>query len=261
MSSSPREQPPSRRIAEALRAAIERGDYVEGDQLPSERVLASRYGAARNTAREAISLLQAEGLLDVRHGRGAFVRPTARMIRLGADRYSSRLRRETGLSPFRVEAQKVGKTARVQVPEIARVRPPTDVAERLGVSTDEESVVRRTNHYFADEEPVQIGLTYIPWVIAEQSPLAAEVTAPGSRLSSIYNELEHLGHRLARVREEITARMPRPDEVETLRIPPGVPVLQVLHTGMDDDGQAFEVTRFTMRADLNALDYMLPVED
>jgi GntR family transcriptional regulator len=261
MTTASREQPPSRRIADALRQAIERGDYAAGDKLPSERVLAATYRSARNTAREAIGILQAEGLLDVQHGKGAFVRPAARMIRLGANRYSHRLRQETGLSPFRAEARRAGKTARVEVPEIRRVQPPADVAERLEVPVDEPSVVQRSNHYFADDEPVQIGVTYIPWTIAGDTVLATDATAPGARLTSIYAEFERLGYRLAKVREEITARMPRPDEVVTLQIPPGVPVIQVLHTGYDHHDRPFEVSRFTMRADLNGLDYWLPVED
>jgi GntR family transcriptional regulator len=145
--------------------------------------------------------------------------------------------------------------------EIRRVQPPADVAERLDVPVDEPSVVQRTNHYFADDEPVQIGLTYIPWTIAGDTALATDATSPGSRLTSIYAEFERLGYRLAKVREEITARMPRPDEVAALQIPPGVPVIHVLHTGLDQRDRPFEVTRFTMRADLNGLDYWLPVED
>jgi len=261
MSTPTKEPPPSRRIADALRQAIERGEYSAGDKLPSERVLAATYESARNTAREAISILEAEGLLDVWHGKGAFVRPPARMIRLGANRYSHRLRIETGLSPFRAEAQRAGKTAHVEVPDIRRVKPPADVAERLGVPASRRSVVQRVNHYFADGEPVQIGVTYIPWVIAGGTVLATDATDPQSRFNSIYGEFEQLGHRLTKVREEITARMPRPDEVAMLRIPPGVPVIQVLHTGVDQDDQPFEITRFTMRADLNGLDYWLPIED
>ena len=45
--------------------------------LPSERVLAAEFHSARNTAREAISILSSEGLVDVQHGRGAFVRTAA----------------------------------------------------------------------------------------------------------------------------------------------------------------------------------------
>src|SRR5689334_10618031 len=100
-SASPDRRPPSRRIADELRAAIDRGDLAEGDRLPSERELARQYTAARNTAREAIGLLQSEGLVTAEHGRGVFVRPRRTLMRLGSNRYSRRLREETGLSPFR----------------------------------------------------------------------------------------------------------------------------------------------------------------
>src|SRR3712207_6325299 len=96
-----RTEPPSRTIAQLLRDQIDGGRYAPGDRLPSERALAAEHGSARNTAREAIGLLQAEGLVDVQHGRGVFVRAKTPMIRMGASRYSPQLRAETGLSPFR----------------------------------------------------------------------------------------------------------------------------------------------------------------
>ncbi len=83
---------PSRRIARDLRQAIETGELAAGQRLPSERELATRYGAARNTAREAIRLLAAAGLVDVEHGRGVFVHRPAPLLRLGSDRYSRRYR-------------------------------------------------------------------------------------------------------------------------------------------------------------------------
>ncbi|HET9657498.1 MAG TPA: GntR family transcriptional regulator [Kineosporiaceae bacterium] len=258
MSDQDRLPPPSRRIAEALRRAIASGVYAPGDRLPSERMLAAEYGTARNTAREAIDLLQRDGLVTVEHGRGAFVRKPARMLRMGVQRYSRRLRNETGLSPFRAEAQRLGRTARVDVPDISRVHPPADVAERLGVSADEPSVTQRVNHYFLDDEPVQIGITYIPWTIAQGSVLATDAN---TGTGSIYARFAELGHDILQAREEITARMPRPDEVAVLAIPAGVPIIEVLHTGIDQSGQPFEVTRFVMRADVAALDYQLPVED
>ena len=76
-----------------------------------------------------------------------------------------------------------------------------------------------------------------------------------------YARFADLGHEIMRVRDEVTARMPTPDEVIGLTIPDGVPVLDVLHTGIDAEGQPFEVTNFIMRADLNGLDYRMPVED
>jgi GntR family transcriptional regulator len=43
-------------------------------------------------------------------------------------------------------------------------------------------------------------------------------------------------------------------------MPPGVPVLDVLHTSYNQDGEPFEVTRFVHRADRAGLVYRFPVE-
>src|SRR5262245_13139995 len=83
-------QLPSRTIAEAIRSQIESGELPPGAQLPSERDLASTYGTARNTAREAIRILSDAGLVITDQGKGSFVRPQAQLIRLGNDRYSQR---------------------------------------------------------------------------------------------------------------------------------------------------------------------------
>jgi GntR family transcriptional regulator len=250
-------RPPSRRIADELRQRIVQGDLPPGTKLPSERVMAETYSTARNTAREAIGILEGEGLVDVQHGRGAFVRTKPQLLRLGAVRYSRALREETGLSPYRAEVIKQGRAPKVECRSIERIRPPADVAERLGVSEKAKSVVRRENWYFADDEPMQVGTTYIPWAIAGGSVLARQAnTGPGS----IYARFEDLGHLIVRMREEVSARMPTPDEARGLAIPPGVPVLEVLHTSYDENGTAFEVTRFVMRADRSGLDYTMPVE-
>ncbi|MGW0579301.1 GntR family transcriptional regulator [Streptomyces sp. NPDC002920] len=248
-------QPPSRRIAEELRAAIESGRFAAGDKLPSERALAQQYGAARNTAREAIRILSEEGLVTARHGSGVFVREPQRLFRFGSDRYS-RSNRETGLTPFRLEARRQGKEARIDVVGITRERPPRDIAERLGVSADEESVLHRENHYFADDEPVQIVSTYLRWAEAEGTPL----TQPRTGKDGIYGRLEELGHVMTRVRDEITARMPTPAEAEVLGLLSGVPVIEVLHTSLDQEGEPFEVSRYVHRADLTGLLYELSVE-
>ncbi|MEV4502716.1 GntR family transcriptional regulator [Streptomyces klenkii] len=251
--STPR--PPSRRIAEDLRQQIESGQLRSGDKLPSERALAEQYGAARNTAREAIRLLAEQGLVTAKHGSGVFVREPQKLFRFGSDRYSIK-NRETGLTPFRLEAKRQGKVARIEVPSIAREKPPADVAKLLNVPLDEESVVHRENHYFADDEPVQIVSTYLRWDEAQGTLLMQ----PKTGKDGIYGRLEELGHVMTRVRDEIGARMPTPAEAATLHLPPGVPVLEVLHTSFDQDGVPFEVSRYVHRADRTGLLYELPVE-
>lgn len=248
---------PSRRIADDLRTSIESGELAAGAKLSSERELAAQYGTARNTAREAIAILASEGLVVAHHGKGVFVRSRQPLMRLGANRYSRRLREETGLSPFRIEVMKQGRTPRAETRSVTHAPAPADVADRLGLKPDSD-VVHRENWYYADDEPVQYGITYIPLAIAEGSPLATDkVLGKGS----IYARFEELGWPVARIREEISARMPGPDEASALAMPPGVPVIEVLHTSMDDWKRPFEVTRFVMRADLNGLDYDMPIED
>jgi GntR family transcriptional regulator len=82
----------------------------------------------------------------------------------------------------------------------------------------------------------------------------------GRFLYGIHGIFEDQGHVMTRIREEVSARMPRPEERRDLRLPPGVPVLDVLHTSLDQDGQPYELTRFVMRADLTGLLYDVPVE-
>ena len=59
---------------------------------------------------------------------------------------------------------------------------------------------------------------------------------------------------------EVTARMAGHDEAAILAMPPGVPVLDVLHTSYNQHGEPFEVTRFVHRADRAGLIYQFPVE-
>ena len=183
-------QLPSRRIADAIRALITAGELAPGDKLPSERELASRFGTARNTAREGIRLLAEEGLVTAQHGRGVFVREEERLFRWGNDRYSRRTYRETGLTPFRIEMRRQGKTPRVEVDSITRIVPSVEIAERLKVSPDDESVLERRNSYYADDEAVQVVTTYIRWADAEGTALLEPRTGPGG----IYGRLEERGH-------------------------------------------------------------------
>jgi GntR family transcriptional regulator len=239
-----------------LRQDIESGKLAPGDKLESERDLATRYGTARNTAREAIRILTDAGLVRAEHGRGVYVRTNQPLIRLGNDRYSPRYR-DTGLSPFLIECAKQGKTGRFEVLSIERVTPPPDVAARLNISDKTASALQRENVFWADDDPVQRVTTYVPWSIAKGTGLLQEEIP---HQYGIHGVFEDKGHVMARIREEVNARMPRSDEVRYLRLPAGVPVIDVLHTSVDQDGEPYEVTRFVMRGDMTGLFYDVPVE-
>jgi DNA-binding GntR family transcriptional regulator len=60
-------------IADEIRSAITSGKIVAGARIESEAALSERYGVARGTAREALLILDREGLTTITQGRGRFV--------------------------------------------------------------------------------------------------------------------------------------------------------------------------------------------
>lgn len=60
-------------LAELLRQRVERGEWAFGALLPSIDRLMEQFDVARVTVRQAIALLEQEGLLSPQRGRGTFV--------------------------------------------------------------------------------------------------------------------------------------------------------------------------------------------
>jgi DNA-binding FadR family transcriptional regulator len=57
-------------VAEQLRREITLGLIQVGEKLPSERSLLQLFGVSRNTVQQALNLLEADGLVEARRGRG-----------------------------------------------------------------------------------------------------------------------------------------------------------------------------------------------
>ena len=54
---------------------IVRGHYLPGASLPAEPALCEAFSVSRTVVREAVKLLQAKGLVQIRQGRGTIVSP------------------------------------------------------------------------------------------------------------------------------------------------------------------------------------------
>ena len=219
-----------RQVADALRAAIRTGELATGQRLPSETELIHRYGVSRNSVRTAVGLLRIEGLVVTEHGRGSFVRARRPLRQLG--------------SPGRRAEQ--GGDAEQRLLSVQVTEPPVEVAARLGLATDELTLVRR-HLLFDDGEPARLVDRYFPLRVAH--PTGVEQAERMAREARVEAE---------RVVEELTLRMPSPTEERQLGISDGVPVARVLRTCYDASGHALEATAFVLAKDRHVLVYEIP---
>jgi len=63
-------------LVEHLKHSIETGVFKAGEQLPSVRVMAEKMLINPNTVVRAYRELENEGIVELRHGSGVFVRPS-----------------------------------------------------------------------------------------------------------------------------------------------------------------------------------------
>jgi DNA-binding FadR family transcriptional regulator len=82
--------------AEQLAALIRGSEYAIGTRLPAERDLARQLGVSRPTVREALIALEIAGLVEVRLGSGAWVKPRAPSVTAAPQ--------DAGASPFELIA-------------------------------------------------------------------------------------------------------------------------------------------------------------
>lgn len=246
------DRPVFKQIADHLRDAMDRGTLPPGSKVPSESQLMTHYRVARMTVRNALQVLQSEGLTVAEHGRGVFVRSRPPVRRLASDRFARR-HREQGKAAFIAEAEGVGGKPSVDSIRISEEQASDDVAKRLGLAGDRKVIVR-SRRYLINGHPVETAVSYIPARIARGTQIAQPDSGPGG----IYARLEAMGYRLHHFDEEIRSRMPVRDEVKALKLAPGVPVFHLIRIAYADDGQAVEVCDTVMSSDAYVLSYQLP---
>jgi len=246
------DRPAYHQIADQLRADIQAGILEPGSRVPSERALIDDYAAARGTVRQALAVLRTEGLIEIVHGKGAFVRQQPPIRRVAHDRFARR-HREGGKAAFLAEMQGEGREPAVEVVYVGPGEASAEIAEQLGIEPGQEVLIRR-RRYFADGRPVELATSYLPWELTVGTAIAEEDTGPGG----IYARLEDLGYELAEFSEEVSARMPHPEEARDLDLVVGVPILRVVRRAIERGGSVVEICDTIKAADRFVLSYGLP---
>ncbi|MFK0290119.1 GntR family transcriptional regulator [Streptomyces sp. NPDC090442] len=240
-------QPKYQRIAEALKQAIKAGEYGPGDRLPGENDLMATYEVARMTARQALGVLQNEGVAEARKGAGVFVRAFEPLRRRGVQR----LAQEQWGEGRSIWAADIGdRELIVDQVAVTEALAPAAVAGVLGLGPDEPACVR-SRRFVLEGKPVLLATSFLPADVVSGSVIAQEDTGPGG----IYARLAELGCKPVHFREEIRSRMPSSEEAERLSLGAGTPVIVIVRTAFADGGRPVEVNEMILDSAAYVLEY------
>ncbi|WP_406149656.1 GntR family transcriptional regulator [Streptomyces sp. NBC_01012] len=240
-------QPKYQRIADALRDAVQTGRYGPGDRLPGENDLMAEHDVARMTARQALGVLQSEGLAESRKGAGVFVRSFRPLRRQGIKRLTQS---QWGEGHSIWEADTEGRTLVVDRVRVTEEPAPDRVAGVLGTLSGAAVCVRR-RRFVLDGKPILSATSYLPASLVAGSAITREETGPGG----VYARLAELGAEPVRFREEIRSRMPSNAEAEELELSAGTPVVLICRTAFADGGRPVEVNEMTLDSASYILEY------
>lgn len=244
------QQPLYQQIAEDLRKQIESGTLERGSQLPTEVELRDRYGASRNTVRDAIRRLISLGLIETRAGQGTFITekidPFVTVLTVGPQ--------STQLGESVSYLSDVSARHRVPswtVPRVEVVTPPVVITARLRVPAGTELISRHQERYI-DNIPWSLQTSFYPMELVERGASRLLRNQDITEGTVAYLEAT-LGLRQIGYRDWITARNPDTTEEQFFRISHDVTVFEVFRTAFDQYKTPVRVTVTVLPADRNQL--------
>jgi GntR family transcriptional regulator len=198
-----------------------------GARLPTERQLAETLGISRPTVRQALELLESDGLIERRQGSGTYVAEPRVSIDIRTLVSLTRSILASGMTPG----------ARVLVSDVVPAR---EVADRFGVSA-QAPLQHFERLRFADGRIVALERSWFP------ASIAPNLNAFDLEHRSIYDVLEQeYGVRLLRAEQEFDASIADRTVAALLECPPGSPLMVVHRRSFDFNGRPVEyaVDRF-----------------
>ncbi|MGW4351398.1 GntR family transcriptional regulator [Nocardia sp. NPDC004582] len=214
-----------REVAAGLRQAINDGEYQPGATLPKQEQLAERYGVNIKTVRQAVGLLEAEGLVTAIRRRGTVVRERPPLRRLGTERYSKRKWKYGDTVAFIADREASGRSWEHtdQTQTVDLVEADAEVAEAFGL--EPATLVYRRARIVRDAgQPTHTLTSYYLREHVEGTPLVDATPGPAGPGGG-FAVLTLQGYEPDHMSETIFARMPTPEESKTLELPAGEPVM------------------------------------
>ncbi|ANE04684.1 GntR family transcriptional regulator [Corynebacterium crudilactis] len=229
--SSALNQPIYLNIADQIRTEIKTGDLLPGDRLPAESKLATRFGVARMTIRHALEMLQFEGLIDRRRGRGGgtFIMNEPPEIELT---------RVEGILP-QLREQHISVESTVLNSELQSAPAHVSQALELKAGAQVFNIVRMRR---INGIPALLENSYFPAVLF---PGLLEVDLT----KSLYELLENFSHRpISKIEEIITSRA-NIAEKQLMGVNHSLLLLRITRTARDESRAVVEYSEDLLRSD------------
>ena len=239
--------PMYRQIADELRGQIESGRLASGEQLPTEIELRDRYGASRNTVRDAIKWLTTLGLVETRPGQGTFV---VKKIHPFVTTLSANPK--TGESKtYQFEVSEQNRQPSSSAPQVEIQEATAELAAQLSIVEGSEVISRHQRRYI-DNTPWSLQTTFYPMELVDRGAerLRGASDIPQGTVQYLRETLDvvQVGYR-----DLITVRAPNATEADFFRLPQDgrVGVLETIRIAFDQVGKPIRLTNTVFPADRN----------
>ena len=224
-------------IYNALYSDIVNGVYLPGERLPGETTLSEKYGVSRNTLRQALAILNEDGMIHKSQGKGTIVceRP-------------ERKKESTIANPL-IEMCKVPITHE----EISfNYGCPTDIARDMLELSSSDIVLACNCIYHSADHITGYSFTQIPSQYFDQ--LGLDVSNNDSIKDVIENVLFHFTNNLNLCTKLIYANEM---EIEFLHIPLDTPILLIEAMHYDNNGNPCARNKFYFIPEYYHIEYTL----
>ncbi|MFJ2576105.1 GntR family transcriptional regulator [Kitasatospora aureofaciens] len=248
-------------IAAKLKAQIDDGSLPPGERLPAETELADIYEVSVPTVRQAVGVLQAQGLVDKQHGRGTFVRRQPTPVTRDNLRHQWEKNRARAPESERVKTGATEHDTGLTVNDLVfaskyeKTPANADLAAAFGIP-EGTMLLERTyrTRRSGERAPFDTSRSYLVLDMIEGNPdLLRDDQEPWP--GGTQNQLFTVGIELDRIVETFRARPPTPEETEELGLPVGVSVIILRKTCIDTTDRVVEVADVVLPGDRTEMVY------
>ncbi|ARI75662.1 GntR family transcriptional regulator [Halobacillus mangrovi] len=219
-----------RRIAQQIKDEIERGNWKEGEAIPTENHLSEQYNASRVTIRQAIKVLVEDGLLEKIQGSGTYVKEQ----KIEHNIFE--------LLSFTEEMRKLNKEPVNHILDFRLIAPPDHVRRRLKLAPDEKVFYVRRQR-LVDGVPYVLEDTYLPVALF---PNLSYSIMTGSKYDYIEKEV---GMKIKDSFQEVIPVLPSKEIAEALNVDESLPILKMESYSVFVDGTIFEYSENHFKSD------------